>query len=601
MEKSLIASIGQKLMQRVAFSKERKDFFNELAQLLKQQFHYDRLCINLYEQQEGLLSYFTSAQGTIVSNLSPVRPAEESSTVAGKVIASRRPVIITDLSHHFPEISAHPFAEVGLTSTMAFPLFLGNEIIATIHCSFADPPESAYQIASLMTDLAPYIATCLGGILAVEQQRLLQSLNLPPLHPIEADEGLICHSKAMRQIIRKINAVAKLDIPVLIRGETGTGKTMLAQYIHLHSLRKSAHYVKVNCPSLSSGLFESELFGHAKGSFTGAINKRMGRFELAHRGTIFLDEIAELPFDMQSKLLQVLDDSSFERVGESIPLAIDVRVIAATNARIHKAIEEKKLRADLYHRIAPCTIELPPLRERVEDIVPLTASIARQTTAKLGLASFSLTSEVMEPLLEYSWPGNIRELRNVITKILIHNSLERNVSSKTVKDIIEQNSENKPTVRAPAMYSPPEGLQEQKHWFEHPVNQGNLFSAKPPVHAPVNAFGHIVGHIGAQASGHVAGQISGQISGQMSGQTLGQAVHPPPHAPVCDPAREGPVHCMKEVERQHILHVLKETKGVVSGRRGAAALLGLNRSTLLYRMRKLGITKSSEPWSGNEA
>lgn len=556
MENSLIASIGQKLMQRVAFSKEREGFFHELAQLLKQQFHYDRLCINLYEQQEGLLSYFTSAQGTIVSNLSPVRPAEESSTIAGKVIASRSPVIITDLSQHFPEMGAHPFAEVGLTSTMAFPLFLGNEIIATIHCSFASPPESAYQIASMMTDLAPYIATCLGGILAVEQQSVLQSLNPPSLHLLEPDEGMICQSKAMRHVIRQINAVAKLDIPVLIWGETGTGKTMLAQYIHLNSQRKAAHYVKVNCPSLSNGLFESELFGHAKGSFTGAINKRVGRFELAHTGTIFLDEISELPFEMQSKLLQVLDDSSFERVGESIALAIDVRVITATNVPIDKSIEEKKLRADLYHRIAPCTIELPPLRDREADIVPLTASIARQMKAKLGLASFPLTSDVVRPLLQYSWPGNIRELRNVITKTLIHHSLERNVTGKTIKDIIDQSAESKAATRATVMPAAHGEFQEPQSLFASPADNKNM-------------------------SGVQAG-YTGQIG---------------PPKQLCPANKDGPVWCLKEVERQHILRVLKETKGVVSGKRGAAALLGVNRSTLLYRMRKLGIAKSSEPWS----
>lgn len=560
MEKSVIASIGQKLMQRVAFSKEREEFFNELAQLLKQQFHYDRLCINLYEQQEGLLSYFTSAQGTIVSNLSPVRSAEESSTIAGKVIASRRPVIITDFSQHFPELRAHPFAEVGLSSTMAFPLFLGNEIIATIHCSFATPPENAYQIVSLMTDLAPYIATCLGGILALEQQSVLRSLNAPCLHPLESDEAMICQSKAMRQVIRKINAISKFDIPVLLLGETGTGKTMLARYIHLSSLRKAANYVKVNCPSLSNGLFESELFGHAKGSFTGAINKRIGRFELAHTGTIFLDEIAELPFEMQSKLLQVLDDSSFERVGESIALSIDIRVIAATNASVDKSIKEKKLRADLYHRIAPCTIELPPLREREADIVPLAASIARQVKAKLGLASFPLTPDVVRPLLQYSWPGNIRELRNVITKALIHNSLERDVTAKTIKDIIEQSAENKTAAHVPAMPKLPEALQERNGAVSRPADHKNISGAQ--IDHP--------GHTG--------------LTGTPGRTNL-----------------NGSLWCLKEVERQHILNVLKETKGIVSGKRGAAALMGVNRSTLLYRMRKLGIAKSPEPWSdGNE-
>lgn len=431
-------SIGNALLSQLAMSASRKDFFATLSDQLQKHFRFDRLCINLYDSQVEMLTYFTTAEGTVVKTLSPVRPAETATTVAGHVISTRRPVVITDFNQYFSESNIHPIAEVGLKATMAFPLFLDNTIIATLHCSFAETPDNIYELTSFLLELSPILSACLGAILSMEQQE--SGHMLPSSLPIRTDfeESIICHSPAMRNVVRQVEVVANLNIPVLILGETGTGKSMLAQYIHRRSRRKEAHFVKVNCPALSSTLFESELFGHAKGAFTGASNKRTGRFELAHGGTIFLDEIAELSMEMQSKLLQVLDDSSFERVGESLTISVDTRIVAATNVNIGEAINEGRLRPDLYHRLSLCIITLPPLRERPEDIAPLCAAMSAQLPSRMHLPKFTFTQEMMEPLIRYGWPGNVRELRNAVIKIMIHNSMYQNVTQETVARILEE-------------------------------------------------------------------------------------------------------------------------------------------------------------------
>lgn len=434
----LTVELSQKLMNSLTTSTRRKQFFILLSQLLRAHIPFDRLCINLYQQEEGMLMYFTAAEGTIASSLSPVRPAEVNSTVAGKVIATRKPVIITDFSQYFPDTTMHPIAEAGLTSTIAFPLILDNEIIATLHCSFAKAPEKVYEITSFLLALSPAIATCIGAILSLEHVRSRGSLEFQPLPP-GAEDDIICHSTAMREVMRTLDAVSPLNIPVLLLGETGTGKSLIAKAIHRRSPRRDANFIKVNCPSLPETLFESELFGHAKGAFTSAASKRVGRFELAHKGTLFLDEIAELSPEMQSKLLQVLEDSSFERVGESVSLAVDVRIIAATNARLGEALERKSLRADLLYRLSSCAVELPPLRERRDDIPPLITSLAAQVSSSLALPNIVFKPAVIAPMLRYAWPGNIRELRNVLSKLLVLRSVGHTVTTAVVEKILDDN------------------------------------------------------------------------------------------------------------------------------------------------------------------
>jgi len=505
--------LSRELVNRLTGATSRAAFFQTLSRLLQRQFSFDRLCINLYDPNSELLTYFSAAEGTMVNSLSPVRKAEKT-TVAGHVIETRKPVVITDIAQHFSESVLHPMAEAGLTTTMAFPLLLNDEILGTLHCSFVSKPDNLYAIMELFLELCPYVAVCLGGLLAMEH--LEQGIAVNPLQSLAEGphgEGFIFESPAMRRFMNLAHTVARLDMPVLLLGETGTGKTHLAQYLHAKSKRHGQSFVRVNCPALATSLFESELFGHAKGAFTGAATKRMGRVELAHQGTLFLDEIAELGQDMQSKLLHVLEDRSFERVGESVSLCVDVRLIAATNVDVRQAISAGKLRGDFYYRLSACTLELPALRQRREDIPVLAEYFINQLSVMHGLSKMCLSTSVQESLLEHDWPGNVRELRNVLSRLLLQNCIVGKVTPDDVRQAI----------------------------------------LSDPIQTPGPSHG------GTDTA----------------------------------PRQAAASKSLRDMERRHILEVLERTNGVIAGPKGAAALLGMPRSTLQNRMRRLGITPAS--------
>ena len=230
---------------------------------------------------------------------------------------------------------------------------------------------------------------------------------------------IVGRSPALRRVLREVAQVAGTDSTVLITGETGTGKERIARAIHEASPRRNRVLVKVNCAALPSGLIESELFGHEKGAFTGALSRRIGRFELADGGTIFLDEIGDLPGELQAKLLHVLQEGEFERVGGTRTLKVDVRVIAATNRDLETAVAENRFRADLYYRLKVFPIEVPPLRERTEDLPLLVQYFARMYGAKLGKRLGTIPQNQLDALMQYPWPGNVRELGNVIERAAI--------------------------------------------------------------------------------------------------------------------------------------------------------------------------------------
>ena len=232
-------------------------------------------------------------------------------------------------------------------------------------------------------------------------------------------EEIVGQSPALLDVLEKVNRVAKTDATVLITGETGTGKELIARAIHSASHRHDKPLIKVNCAALPSGLVESELFGHEKGAFSGAISRRVGRFELAHGGTIFLDEIGEVPIDVQVKLLRVLQEREFERVGGAEPIKVDVRVIAATNRDLVKLIREGKFREDLFYRLNVFPIALPPLRDREGDVPLLVHFLVARFAARVGVRIESVGKATMERLNRYSWPGNIRELENVLERAVI--------------------------------------------------------------------------------------------------------------------------------------------------------------------------------------
>ncbi|MGH9453792.1 MAG: sigma-54 interaction domain-containing protein, partial [Terriglobia bacterium] len=232
-------------------------------------------------------------------------------------------------------------------------------------------------------------------------------------------EEIVGNSPALLAVLRAVEQVAPTDSTALIYGETGTGKEIIARAIHNRSARKDRALVSVNCSAISAGLVESELFGHMKGAFTGALERRIGRFELADGGTIFLDEIGELPVETQVKLLRVLQEHEFEPVGSSRPLHVDVRVIAATNRNLREAVEAGRFRSDLFYRLNVFPIELPPLRQRRSDIPQLVAFFLSRFSKQFGKQIEGISQESMDRLMNYPWPGNIRELQNVMERAVV--------------------------------------------------------------------------------------------------------------------------------------------------------------------------------------
>jgi len=313
--------------------------------------------------------------------------------------------------------------------------------------------------------------------------------------------GIVGHSAVLRGALAMVRIVAPTDATVLINGETGTGKELIAQAIHNCSKRSNGPFVKVNCAAIPAGLLESELFGHERGAYTGAVTRGIGRFERANRGTLFLDEIGDLPLELQPKLLRVMQEREFERLGSAATIHTDVRVICATHRNLVKMINERQFRADLFYRLGVFPIELPPLRDRPEDIRLLAHHFATNYAARMHKRITSISEEFMQALVRYSWPGNVRELQNI---------LERSVILSTS------------TVLSGSLGELPRPTQDGSNWSK--------------ISTPVTL-------------------LDAQIS--------------------------------------HILQTLQETKGVIGGRNGAAVRLGLARTTLIYRMKRLGITALS--------
>jgi formate hydrogenlyase transcriptional activator len=275
--------------------------------------------------------------------------------------------------------------------------------------------QVANQIAIAVDNAAAY-----GEISQARDRLALENIYLESEIRSELHfEDIVGNSQALKRVLREIETVAPADSTVLIYGDTGTGKELIARAVHNLSSRKSNAFVKLNCAAIPTGLLESELFGHERGAFTGAISQRVGRFELAHRGTIFLDEIGEIPLELQPKLLRVLQEREFERLGSTRTLKTDARLIAATNRDLKAMVEEQEFRSDLYYRLNVFPIRVPPLRERREDIPLLVRHFVQQFSQRNNRVINSIPSETMETLVRYHWPGNIRELQNVIERAVI--------------------------------------------------------------------------------------------------------------------------------------------------------------------------------------
>jgi formate hydrogenlyase transcriptional activator len=248
------------------------------------------------------------------------------------------------------------------------------------------------------------------------------AISIIPFDSSASRSELIGANQGLRKVWASLHMVARTDSAVLIHGETGTGKELVAKAIHEESFRKCGPYVKLNCAAIPGGLMESELFGHERGAFTGALTRTTGRFQHAHTGTLFLDEIADLPLELQPKLLRVLQEQEFERLGSNRTIRVDVRIVTATNQNLHQMVQERRFRADLFYRLNVFPIALPPLRERPEDIPLLVERFVRKFASRMNKEISHISGEVMAALRHHDWPGNIRELQNVVERAVIISS-----------------------------------------------------------------------------------------------------------------------------------------------------------------------------------
>lgn len=312
----------------------------------------------------------------------------------------------------------------GLHAFAGYPLLFQDELLGVL-ALFSHRPLTQQELDRLpvfahQAAIAIKNAQLFGEVNALKNQLQAENVYLQEEIKLAHNfDDILSQSSAMRQVLRKVEQVASTDATVLILGETGTGKELLARAVHHLSPRQGRPLVKVNCAALPANLIESELFGHEKGAFTGAVSRRQGRFELAHRGTIFLDEIGDLPLDLQAKLLRVLQEGEFERLGDSRTIHVDVRVIAATNRDLQQAMANGDFREDLYYRLNVFPLGLPPLRERIDDIPLLVRHFTQKFSAKMGKHIEQIPRAVMQTLQGYAWPGNVRELENIVERAVI--------------------------------------------------------------------------------------------------------------------------------------------------------------------------------------
>jgi transcriptional regulator with GAF, ATPase, and Fis domain len=341
----------------------------------------------------------------------------------GRIGATGESVLLREIERDSQWIARSDWTQrEGIQSFAGHPLVFRSEILGVLGL-FSRVAIDEPQFAWLRT-FADHAAVAIANARAFEEvQRLQAQLEMENRYLREevkmAFGDILGESPALRKVLQQIEIVAPTEASVLILGETGTGKELLARAIHEHSMRRERPLIKVNCSAIPHELFESEFFGHVKGAFTGALKDRLGRFQMADGGTLFLDEIGEIPLELQSKLLRVLQEGQFERIGEDRTQQVDVRIIAATNRYLQQEIEAGRFRRDLYYRLSVFPITVPPLRERNEDIPMLVHHFIERTCARLNRPPVRITPEQMQQLQRYHWPGNIRELQNVIERAAI--------------------------------------------------------------------------------------------------------------------------------------------------------------------------------------
>ena len=388
---------------------------------------FDRLALSLYDPDIDSLRIVAWAGPYQRADYSPIgRLLKLDDSPAGQAFRSQRPVLCSDLETERRTASEERAYGHGFRSICVLPLVVHGRSLGAITVGSLTRSQYSAADAEFLMEVANQIAIAVENMQLHEETAALKARFEAETVYLQEEiktehnfEEIIGQSARVRELLRKVEQVAPTEASVLICGETGTGKELLARAVHDRSKRKDRALVKVNCGSIPSGLVESELFGHEKGAFTGAMQQRIGRFELAHGGTIFLDEVTELPLDTQVKLLRVLQEGEFERVGSSKTIKVDVRVIGATNRDLNQVVSKGSFRADLYYRLNVFPLEAPALRERKDDIPLLVSFFLSRFGKKLGKEVRGVAQKSMESLVRYNWPGNIRELQNVIERAVV--------------------------------------------------------------------------------------------------------------------------------------------------------------------------------------
>jgi len=463
---------------------------------------YDRAVLSLLDEDGKNVHLYGDALGwESFLNHGNTVPLEQS--LSAQAIQTRNVAFLTasDL-HDMNEPLARAMYEGGVRSVCSVPMVAGNQIWGALNPSSMiehafGPSEVEYlqqvanQIAAALHNAHAYREIAQLKERLTQEKRYLEG----EIRSTNRSDDIVGNSPALKHVLDYAAIVADTDSTVLITGETGTGKERIARLIHSMSRRKDRNFIKLNCAAIPTGLLESELFGHEKGAFTGAVSQKVGRLELADKGTLLLDEIGEIPLELQPKLLRVLQDQEFERLGGTKTIRVDVRLIAATNRDLVRAVEEKEFRGDLFYRLHVFPLHLPALRDRREDIPMLVRHFVEKCAARLRKRIDFIPDEAVEALMHWRWPGNIRELENFIERSMI-------------------------------------------------LSEGNRLS--PPL-----------------------GELREEISRQPSDS-------------------DG---TLRDKEREHIIEILRQTRGTLSGLAGAAARLGLKRTTLQYKMQRLGISR----------
>jgi formate hydrogenlyase transcriptional activator len=498
----VIAELSSLLVANVDVRKMLSAFSASMRQLVP----HDFATLSLYDESTGKLRAQLLAAAGDPSVSQGELLLDPDASPAGQAFRTRRPVILNRIDRWpFAPESIRHLITAGMQSGVWVPLIhrertLGSLAVASrIQNAFSD------QDAEKLSQVAGHVAMAVNNALAFRQiSELHDRLNQEKKYLEEEInienrfDDIVGESSGLRNVLRQIETVAPTNATVLIQGETGTGKELLARAIHRLSPRSERTFIKLNCAAIPSGLLESELFGHEKGAFTGAIARKIGRLELAHEGTLFLDEVGELPLDLQPKLLRALQEREIERLGGTRPIPVNVRLIAATNRDLAKMVAEREFRSDLFYRLKVFPVFAPPLRERTGDIPVLVRHFVSLHSRRLGKTIETIPAEAMAALVAWKWPGNIRELENFLERAAI-------------------------------------------------LSRGRV------LHVPLAEIEELEAEDDEAAA---AGSPT-----------------------------------LQAAERDHILRALREAKGMIGGPAGAAARLGLKRTTLNSKIKRLGIER----------